>query len=425
MLRSSEGHAPMLDGPAPKVRDNTLKVADAGTISSETRFGVLDSWRGICALLVALHHFVTMGHLSGLSLVRNASLFVDFFFVLSGFVITHAYGRRVRSADDLVVFLVKRLGRIWPLHMVMLILLVCLEAARAATLDISSGAGPPRVPFTGANAWSYVLPNALLLHSLGFLPSLSWNIPSWSVSVEMASYLVFGAGLVLVGDELHWFACVMVALSTLILATMSLQYVDATETYGIFRCFTGFFVGHLIYRVRRREKPLGSSGLRAATAVQVGIVVALAVFISYADRGWLPVLAPFLFGVVVYVLSFDRGLIARILLHRPFTVLGKLSYSIYMVHYPIILVIGAISASVAKRYGLHLLYLRPGAAGVREKALSFGNSWADDLATIMFLAISVAAAAVTFRFIELPGQQGIVRLLRLTRIRPLPVGQAD
>ena len=59
------------------------------------RFHVLDGWRGVCALLVALFHVNAVGHFYGLPVVRNGLLFVDFFFVLSGFVITHAYAERV------------------------------------------------------------------------------------------------------------------------------------------------------------------------------------------------------------------------------------------------------------------------------------------------------------------------------------------
>lgn len=65
-----------------------------GTRAGE-RFLVLDSWRGICALLVALFHFPTSSIISQSAFVGGSYLFVDFFFVLSGFVIASSYdGRR-------------------------------------------------------------------------------------------------------------------------------------------------------------------------------------------------------------------------------------------------------------------------------------------------------------------------------------------
>ena len=61
-------------------------------------FRVLDSWRGIAALLVALFHLDIYSALYSLDFTRNAFLFVDFFFVLSGFVITHSYAAPSRDA---------------------------------------------------------------------------------------------------------------------------------------------------------------------------------------------------------------------------------------------------------------------------------------------------------------------------------------
>ena len=79
------------------------------------RFVALDSWRGIAALMVAAYHFEATWHGHGASLLANSYLFVDFFFVLSGFVIAHAYGAKINSARDLAAFAVRRFGRLWPL----------------------------------------------------------------------------------------------------------------------------------------------------------------------------------------------------------------------------------------------------------------------------------------------------------------------
>lgn len=79
------------------------------------RYDVLDSWRGVCATIVALMHFNGLHHLWDLPLLRNAYLFVDFFFVLSGFVISHAYAARIESSSEALRFMVRRFGRVWPL----------------------------------------------------------------------------------------------------------------------------------------------------------------------------------------------------------------------------------------------------------------------------------------------------------------------
>ncbi len=78
----------------------------------QERFAILDTWRGVCASLVALGHCTIYGHLFDLHFVRGAYLWVDFFFVLSGFVITHAYGERVSSWRQVKAFMLRRFGRL-------------------------------------------------------------------------------------------------------------------------------------------------------------------------------------------------------------------------------------------------------------------------------------------------------------------------
>ncbi|RVA95930.1 acyltransferase, partial [Mesorhizobium sp. M7A.F.Ca.CA.004.02.1.1] len=90
-----------------------------GTVAGE-RFLVLDSWRGICALLVALFHFPTGSTISQSAFIGSSYLFVDFFFVLSGFVIASSYGDRLNQPEQVARFALVRFGRIYPLHLLML-----------------------------------------------------------------------------------------------------------------------------------------------------------------------------------------------------------------------------------------------------------------------------------------------------------------
>src|SRR2546430_1942703 len=95
------------------------------------RFGVLDSWRGIAACLVALFHLDAYSHLDGVPFLRTSWLFVDFFFVLSGFVIAANYQQRLLDGFGVGRFLLLRLGRLYPLHFTMLALFVGVELLRA------------------------------------------------------------------------------------------------------------------------------------------------------------------------------------------------------------------------------------------------------------------------------------------------------
>ena len=79
-----------------------------------SRFEALDAWRGICAVIVVVFHFVAMvpSSLERSLFIRNGYLFVDFFFVLSGFVLCHSYRGQIASLGDIKRFAIRRFGRV-------------------------------------------------------------------------------------------------------------------------------------------------------------------------------------------------------------------------------------------------------------------------------------------------------------------------
>src|SRR5215217_3522788 len=155
-----------------------------------SRFAALDGLRGICALLVALFHLPLACHLLASPVVHEGYIFVDFFFVLSGFVIAHAYGTRLTGGGELASFLVRRIGRLWPLHVVVLAVMVAIDCVLYVLVTRFSVVGPQ--PFTGQHALDLLLSNAFLIHSWG-IGWLSWNTPSWRISAELLAYIAFGA----------------------------------------------------------------------------------------------------------------------------------------------------------------------------------------------------------------------------------------
>src|SRR5882672_759031 len=106
------------------------------------RFLVLDSWRGIAACLVALFHLDAYSHLYGVPFLRNSWLFVDFFFVLSGFVIAANYQQRLLDGFGVGRFLFLRLGRLYPLHFAMLALFVGWDLMRSLRRVLSPELAP-------------------------------------------------------------------------------------------------------------------------------------------------------------------------------------------------------------------------------------------------------------------------------------------
>src|SRR2546428_12039863 len=109
------------------------------------------SWRGIAACLVALFHLeayshLVYSHLHGVPFLRNSWLFVDFFFVLSGFVIAANYQQRLLDGFGVGRFLLLRLGRLYPLHFAILAASGCcrlLLVLNPALASVTPGAPAP------------------------------------------------------------------------------------------------------------------------------------------------------------------------------------------------------------------------------------------------------------------------------------------
>jgi peptidoglycan/LPS O-acetylase OafA/YrhL len=126
------------------------------------RYAALDGLRGIAALLVALLHTPFQSPMCDIALIRNGGLYVDFFFVLSGFVLTHAH---VNKNDTFTSFFIKRTGRLWPLHIFLLAALIGLECFKL--LMDRHGIPSDQAAFTEAHSWTSILSNIFLVQALG------------------------------------------------------------------------------------------------------------------------------------------------------------------------------------------------------------------------------------------------------------------
>ncbi|WP_133153334.1 acyltransferase family protein [Vibrio breoganii] len=83
------------------------------------------AFRGLCAVSVVIYHILIKDSFSEWSFFRNSDKFVEFFFVLSGFVLAHGYG--FRKGVRFVSFMKGRIIRLYPLHLCMLIVFIILE----------------------------------------------------------------------------------------------------------------------------------------------------------------------------------------------------------------------------------------------------------------------------------------------------------
>ena len=371
------------------------------------RFVVLDSWRGIAACLVALFHLDAYSHLYGVPFLRNSWLFVDFFFVLSGFVIAANYQQRLLEGFGIGRFLLLRLGRLYPLHFTMLALFIgceLLRVLRRILVPALALTNPAALFSTPQEAPDTILANLLLIQSLHLYEFLTWNLPSWSISTEFYTYIIFA--LCLVGLRKHAWIALPVALigGPVLIATLSERNMDTHYDWGIIRCVYGFAAGAIswnIYRKWNGELRKWVSG----SVVEWGALGLVVIFVSAAGTTLLSIAAPYVFALVVLVFAFEAGTASAILRLRPLVFLGTVSYSIYMTHVFVERRMFDAGYQLEKLFHIDLFTHRE----IDGQDIVFLGTrlWHGDIAYPGYLALIIAMSFFTYRWIEKPAREWV------------------
>jgi peptidoglycan/LPS O-acetylase OafA/YrhL len=383
------------------------------------RYEALDSLRGVCACFVVLFHLrphlgptAVINHLA---IVRNADQFVDFFFVLSGFVIAASYGAKLKAGFSLRAYMILRLGRIYPLHLVMLLAFVGLETGMLL-LDFPGMGGRER--FTGLRSLPYLAANLLLVQI--FVPGApaSWNGPSWSIAAEIWTYALTAIGLSLLKQRFR-----LVLAAIVILVPLGYFLLDAGAMAGpgrlLFRCLFGFSIGMLAFDLHAYWS--GGIGRAGATLAEAAALLASAAAIIWFGAGPFPFVSPFLFGLTILVLAREEGAASNLLMRAPMRCLGRWSYSIYMVHFLILTLVFSGFAPLGAWLGVPLITTAI-VAGQPTRVIEAGGI-VPDLAALASLALVIAVAASTYRLVELPFRNVSRRLAERVARRPLAAAE--
>ncbi|MBS0493914.1 MAG: acyltransferase [Proteobacteria bacterium] len=297
----------------------------------------LTGLRGVAAWWVVLYHFadplIDLVPTWVLSLVRHGYLAVDLFFILSGYVIYITSGQSLRAPARFVVFrfILNRLIRIYPLHLVMMF--VYLANPLALWLFSSSGVGDGRYD------WDYYVASIFLVQNWGWFERLQWNVPAWSISTEFAAYLfcplliTFGVARLSTNVYKLIFAILFLAIFIgLIFNAAGAQSIgEKISSLGLMRCLIEFCMGLC----------LGAIGCVANTAGgmfrfsnSLTIIALMGVFVLlmnyFIPNYWF---VPIVFVVLIYILSRGDVLFSRILSSAWIHYLGLISYSTYLVHF--------------------------------------------------------------------------------------------
>ncbi len=365
-----------------------------------TRFHVLDSFRGICAISVVVFHIHAVNALTEWNFFRNAYLFVPFFFSLSAFVLSHKYYSKTFDSIELKSMLTNRMFRLWPLHITMLLVFLMLEGGKL--FAESRGISFTYPAFAGKNSTDEILPNLFLLQSwLSSFSDLSYNYPSWSISVEMGLYLLL-ATILYTFNTLRSYAFAFIAILTYILLINRIDHLRMHAFIGLF-CFS---MGALTYRIYDKIKHI-SINHQLMTGLEI-LCVALIIFIITLDIGNKYIASTLVFCLTILVFSFEGGVTSRLLKLSPFTYLGKISYSIYMTHAALIFCTTAVFKILSKVTNTSFLEVHPLINAGSNIKVSFFNLVSTPLnngLVLLLLLTVIAISHVTYRFIEQPGQK--------------------
>jgi peptidoglycan/LPS O-acetylase OafA/YrhL len=362
------------------------------------RFDALDGLRGVFAIAVALLHLKVASHIFDSPLLRGSFLAVDFFFVLSGFVVTHANYELLTSAANFRSFALRRFGRLWPLHACVLAGYVVVEVMKLAA-ERALGVHGELAAFSGQFALAALPANVFFLNSVGLFPYVTWNAASWSIGAEFCTYILFGALAICTRRYMG-----AIAVAIVIAAIAWLDWVagsiDVVWDWGTVRCCAGFFAGHLIYRLPPRARY--SNGVESALElIATGLTGA---FISGYASTRLSLAAPAVFAANLVVFSSGSGCISKLLKTRAVQALGRWSFSVYMIHELIFAIVRKVAVLVAGRSSVIDFVDKtvPGIGSVPAMRF-FRSEWASDTTVVLLMCVVILLASRTYRWVELPG----------------------
>ena len=283
----------------------------------------LTSLRGIAALAVVMQHFSSTAQLHCAvtipSLVPHGYVAVDFFFVLSGYIMCYTYLRSFQRDGWRAYkpFLEKRAIRLLPLNAFVTFVILGLGALSTAVLNENLFFHAISVPFD-------VVANLLMLQGLGVGTNL--NGPSWSVSAEFLAYLVFPLLIfgVFSARRTVVLATALAALAALLCVALSnprLGLGSEGALLGSTRCLSEFTLGMLAYR-------FGQSPKLAREQVAGGaMLVCVALLLLRVD-----LLVALTFPLIVAATARNEGRIDAFLSRPALLLLGNISYSLYLIH---------------------------------------------------------------------------------------------
>lgn len=341
----------------------------------------LTSLRFVAAAWVVM--FAAWPHIANawaLPLAGKGYLGVEVFFILSGFILSHVYLQAFGEGTyRWKGFLWARIARVYPLHLVTLL----------GVMALGIGAGLAGLAVDpGLTDWRSLPAHLTLTQAWGLAPGAAFNHPSWSISAEWFAYLSFPAYAFVAWRLRHrpWLAIAasvafMLVLYSVFQALAGFSLTRATFQWGALRIVPCFAYGCALYLMHRR-------GVRHAGGLALGGAVALVASASLGLPDPVTVIAA---GAMILGLGGLDNAQAGPLASPVGVYLGEISYSVYMVNAPVLLV------------------------GTNVAAMLLGTSADAKLPALAVLAVVLMiplVAAATYHLVEFPARNWLRRLPR-------------
>jgi len=271
--------------------------------------------------------------------MEEGHLGVSFFFILSGFILAYNYRDKfINKAITYRDFMLARIFRIYPLHILTLVIAIIIKNSHFDTLVY----------------WGKLIVNLLLLQS--FVPVkdyfFSFNNLSWSISDEMFFYTLFPI-LILLVLKLKKYTMLLIVVPPIIIAFFP-DFKETRWVYYInpfFRVFD-FLIGISLFELYRKTKDQKIS-FKMGTLIEIASVIVFILFYAFykdVEKSyrwsiyyWIPM------SLIVYVFSFQKGFLSKILSNKKLIWLGEISFCFYMIHQLVINVFWALN------YKLHII----------------------------------------------------------------------
>jgi peptidoglycan/LPS O-acetylase OafA/YrhL len=341
------------------------------------RLKELDSLRGIAAIGIAIFHYSPQFNATPISFLLSSFYiggyyFVDFFFLLSGFVLARTYigNNKKRNFSNLLLV---RLVRLYPLHFVTLLIVLLQNIVLVNYFNSSQF-------IYEFNDIKHFFLNMFLVNGIGLEGGFSFNGPSWAVSTLIfANILFFFILTKLKNKQLFYILSFLIPLIVILLTTGMTIF----PGMGLFATIIDFFAGVLLFLFIRRIK----TNIGSPYFYDVLFIISTVIFFIYMSNGIIKInainiiVACIIFSLILFS-SINGKVIKNVLRHKILIYLGKISFAIYMIHYPVQLLFRMIESST-------------------KNSFNYSNWWL----FILFFAVVILTADISYRLIELPGKR--------------------